>query len=123
TYNGPLFLNFIQGLLDNMNPFPLPNSVIIMDNAFFHHGEPIWDAIESRGMRLEFLSPYSPDLDPIEEEFSAMKAWLRRNQDVARGELSGEPSADPFELIRTAVFDSMTPDNIAGWYRHSHYTT
>ncbi|KZV59347.1 hypothetical protein PENSPDRAFT_595645, partial [Peniophora sp. CONT] len=48
TYNGPLFLNFIHGLLDNMNPFPAPNSVIVMDNASFHKGEAVRVAIEAR---------------------------------------------------------------------------
>ena len=32
-------------------------------------------------MRLEFLPPYSPDFNPIEEGFSAMKAQLRRDRD------------------------------------------
>ncbi|KZV59346.1 hypothetical protein PENSPDRAFT_549398, partial [Peniophora sp. CONT] len=72
-------------------------------------------------MRLEYLSPYSPDFDPIEEGFSAMKAWLRRNQDYPRGELTGEPTADPYTLLKRAIFKSMTPEKIAGWFQHSGY--
>jgi hypothetical protein len=73
------------------------------------------------GMHLLYLPPYSPDLDPIEEGFSATKAWLRRNQDYARGELTGHADCDPYTMLWDAVFESMTPDNIAGWFSHSAY--
>ncbi|KAI0753031.1 hypothetical protein C8Q80DRAFT_1051168, partial [Daedaleopsis nitida] len=33
AYTGAHFMEFISGLLDNMNPFPGPRSVIVMDNA------------------------------------------------------------------------------------------
>jgi hypothetical protein len=32
------------------------------------------------GVRLEYLPPYSPDLNPIEESFHALKSWIRRNR-------------------------------------------
>ena len=31
------------------------------------------------GVVLEFLPPYSPDFNPIEESFAEMKAWMRKN--------------------------------------------
>ena len=31
------------------------------------------------GVKLEYLPPYSPDYNPIEESFSKLKAWIRRN--------------------------------------------
>jgi len=34
--------------------------------------------IEAQGCQLLFLPPYSPDLSPIEEAFSRLKAFLRR---------------------------------------------
>jgi transposase len=30
----------------------------------------------TRGMRLLYLPAYSPDFNPIEEAFSALKAWI-----------------------------------------------
>ncbi|KAF9003818.1 hypothetical protein BDZ89DRAFT_967363 [Hymenopellis radicata] len=72
-------------------------------------------------MRLVFLPPYSPDFDPIEEGFSAMKAWLRRNQDFARLHLGNAPDCNPHALLNQAVFESMTPQSIHGWFHHSHY--
>jgi len=35
----------------------------------------------SSGVRVEYLPPYSPDLNPIEEAFSKIKHFLRRHQD------------------------------------------
>jgi len=31
------------------------------------------------GVKLLYLSPYSPDLNPIEEFFAELKAFIRRN--------------------------------------------
>ncbi|KAI0349308.1 hypothetical protein OH77DRAFT_1415312, partial [Trametes cingulata] len=36
SFKTALFADFIAGLLDHMNPFPLPNSVIVMDNCRIH---------------------------------------------------------------------------------------
>ena len=32
------------------------------------------------GIKLEYLPPYSPDFNPIEEAFAELKACIRRNQ-------------------------------------------
>ncbi|KIJ05147.1 hypothetical protein PAXINDRAFT_93831 [Paxillus involutus ATCC 200175] len=74
-------------------------------------------------MRLVYLPPYSPDFNPIEEAFSAIKAWIRANRDYARGELSGEETADPYVMIWEAVFTTVTCDKVAGWYRDCGYLT
>lgn len=57
-----------------------------------------------RGCRLVYLSPYSPDYNPIEEAFSAMKAWIRANRDYVLGEMTGELTCNPFVLLTRAVF-------------------
>jgi hypothetical protein len=75
----------------------------------------------TRGMRLEFLPPYSPDYNPIEQGFSAMKAWIRRHRDYALNELSGIEGTDPLGMLLQAVYTAMTPDNIYGWYMDSGY--
>jgi hypothetical protein len=72
-------------------------------------------------MRLLYLPPYSPDLNPIEEGFSALKAWVRRNRDFVLGELSGDQTCEPYEMLWKGVFETMTPEKIRGWYRNSGY--
>jgi len=72
-------------------------------------------------MCLEYLPPYSPDFNPIEEGFSAMKAWIRGNREYAHGKLSGEAACDPYKMLWEAVFTSMTLEKALGWFRHSGY--
>jgi transposase len=72
-------------------------------------------------MQLVYLPPYSPDYDPVEEAFSAIKAWIQGNRDYTRSELSGEALCDLYEMIWEAVFSSVTPEKAAGWFHDSGY--
>ena len=68
-------------------------------------------------MQCEFLPPYSPDYNPIELLFSAMKYRLRRNGDYvcfAMNELSDE---EIHHTLIAAVCDISLQDSF-GWYRH-----
>jgi transposase len=49
-----------------------------MDNVSLHKVAGIREAIESSGAFLLYLPPYSPDLNPIEQFFSKLKAVLRK---------------------------------------------
>jgi len=40
---------------------------------------------EDAGVKLAFLPPYSPDLNPIEETFAQLKAWIKKNKRMAEG--------------------------------------
>ena len=48
AFNTDLFIAFIKDLLLNMQPFPAPNSVIVMDNCSIHKAPEIRELIESR---------------------------------------------------------------------------
>jgi transposase len=72
-------------------------------------------------MQLVFLPAYSPDLNVIEEAFSAIKAWIWANWDYARSELSGEVTCNPYKLLWDAVFEAVTPAKAAGWFHNSGY--
>jgi transposase len=54
------------------------NSVLIMDNFRVHHVEKIKNLIESRGVRIIYLPPYSPQLSPIEKAWFIVKNYLRK---------------------------------------------
>jgi transposase len=51
---------------------------LIMDNAPIHKNKDIQLYIESRGYRCVYLSPYSPELNPIEQFWSIVKSKLKR---------------------------------------------
>jgi transposase len=53
-------------------------TVIVMDNAPFHKNEALISLIKSKGHILEFLPPYSPDLNPIENKWAEKKAFRRK---------------------------------------------
>lgn len=54
------------------------NAVIVMDNATFHKRQDTQHAIACAGHTLEFLPPYSPELNPIEKLWARAKAIRRR---------------------------------------------
>jgi len=51
-----------------------------MDNASFHKRADILQAIDDHDCILEFLPPYSPDLNPIEHKWAQAKASRRKNR-------------------------------------------
>ena len=48
SYNTASFSAFIGALLNQMKPFPEPNSVIIMDNCHIHKSPEILDMITAQ---------------------------------------------------------------------------
>ena len=51
---------------------------VIMDNLPVHKVAGVQEVIEAAGATLLYLPPYSPDLNPIEQAFSKLKAHLRK---------------------------------------------
>ena len=71
-----LFLGFVNDLAKKVSK-PL---VIVLDKASIHRAGAIQDALEllkKQGVRFEFLSPYSPELNRIEVMWRLMEhRWL-----------------------------------------------
>ena len=57
-----------------------PESVVIMDNASFHKGQKMKEALEDAGHTLLYLPTYSPDLNPIQKKWAQAKAVRRRER-------------------------------------------
>lgn len=115
-----------------MNPYPGPNSVIVLDNCSTHRSAALREIVEASGCLLIFLPAYSPDFNPIEESFSCcecsrhsnqfiltvvrlVKQWLRRHW------LEFQDSHFPEQDLREACFRAVTAENTRGWYSHSGY--
>lgn len=56
------------------------NSVIVMDNATFHKNQQMQSNIKTVGHILEYLPPYSPDLNPIEHKWAQAKSIRKREK-------------------------------------------
>jgi len=77
---------FTGWVVPDMLPKLPASSVVVMDNATFHKRQDTQRAITQAGQTLEYLSPYSPDLNPIEHKWAHIKA-IRKQQNVTINEL------------------------------------
>lgn len=59
-------------------PYP-PGTVLILDNCSIHKG--LDEVYEAKGYVPLFLSPYSPDFQPVELAFSKIKGIFRHSHD------------------------------------------
>ncbi|MBO0792075.1 MAG: transposase [Ktedonobacteraceae bacterium] len=69
-------------------------------------------AIEARGCQLLFLPSYSPDLSPIEEAFSKLKALLRR---------VGARTPEALQEAIGQALLTVTAQDALGWFTHCGY--
>lgn len=51
------------------------NKIIVMDNATFHRKSKLYDLCKAsnKNLKLIFLPPYSPELNPIEKYWAILK--------------------------------------------------
>ena len=89
-----------------------PGKAVVIDNLSAHKSTRVRELIEARGCELWFLPPYSPDLSPIEEAFSKLKALLR------------QAKARTQEALRAAiatVLEQITALDAQGYFAHCGY--
>ena len=71
---------FYAWLVHCLIPVLPANAVVVMDNVSFHKRTDMIEAIRQSGALLEFLPPYSPDLNPIEKKWAQAKAVRKRER-------------------------------------------
>jgi transposase len=75
SIDSTVFEDFIKQLLPLCDKWPEPKSVLVMDNASFHHTERIEQMCYDAEVKLMYLPPCSPDLNTSEEFFAELKAF------------------------------------------------
>ena len=108
--NADVFDAFVEQVL---TPELRPGDVVILDNLSSHKSAKTRRLIESCGARLEFLPPYSPDLNPIEMVFSKIKQVLRS---------LGCRTREALWTAMQSVLDAVTPTDAANCFRHCGYS-
>jgi transposase len=103
-------LAFVQEVLV---PTLKPGQIVVMDNLSSHKDPQVIAAIEAARAEVWFLPRYSPDLNPIEEMWSKIKAWLRKTGARAKEAL--------IDAIGVALCQ-VTPGDAEGWFKHCGYT-
>ena len=107
--NGEVFRVFVEQVL-------VPNlwsgAVVIMDNLTAHKVKGIRESIEAAGAKVVYLSPYSPDFNPIENCWSKVKEYLRSVASRSR---------DALENALTKGLEIISLQDIRNWFAHCCY--
>ena len=98
--------------IEQLAPTLRPGQIVVLDHVSVHKAARIRHALEARHCQLLFLPPYSPDLTPIEQAFSKIKAVLRR--------LGARTKEALWEAMRVAV-EATTQADAAAWFAHAGY--
>lgn len=99
-------------VIHRLAPTLKPGQIVVVDNLQVHYSDRAKAAIEAQGAQLWYLPPYSPDLNPIEEAFSKLKAFLR----------SAAPrTLEQHSTAIWAALTTITPQDAAGWFAHAGY--
>ena len=111
SMNGAAFKVFIEQLL---LPKLWAGAVVVMDNLPAHKIAEIAPLIQSVGAEVLYLSPYSPDFNPIELWWSQLKAFLRQFSPTTTLKID--------ILIATAL-DPINPKHLHNWFTKCCYCT
>lgn len=109
--NGERFHPWVEQALV---PTLKPGDVVVLDNLGSHKGKAVRQAIRDADAHLLFLPAYSPDLNPIEQLFSKLNHWLRRQQ------------ARTYEALCGAIantLDTLSPTECANYIQNSGYAS
>ena len=107
--DGPSFVAYVEQVLA---PTLHKGDIVFMDNLRAHKIVGVREAIEVTGAALEYLPAYSPDLNPIEQAFSKLKAALRKG--AAR-------KVNPLLKLIGKLVMSFPPEECANYFRHAGY--
>lgn len=113
------FESFIKQLLQHCGKWPEPKSVLVMDNASFHHSDRIKQLYSDAGVKLLYLPPYSPDFNPIEEFFAELKAYIKKSWSA----YEANPEQGFHIFLRRCIHDIGAKQQSAeGHFRHTGIT-
>ena len=107
-------ITFEAFVVNKLVPQLWKGACVVLDNSTIHKGEEIQAAIEAVGAKLVFLSPYSPEFNPIENLWSKLKSSLRR---------IGARSYRDLDLAIAEAYAQISSDNIRNWFAHCCYRT
>ena len=107
--NGQILSEFVR---EELNPhFEGRPSFLILDNVRFHHSNVVRQSLREE-LELKFLPAYSPQLNPIEQIFSLIKYYYKR-QKVRRLE-------DIIPTVIQSIRAVQVRENFLPYYRESN---
>lgn len=107
SLNTQLFIRYLD-------TFVLPtlknDETIIMDNHPVHKSKAVQNYLSENKIKYLYLPPYSPELNPIEEAFSKIKNFIKKQKSRTEDKL--------LSAIKKA-FDSITVTDSMGYFKHA----
>jgi len=89
-----------------------PDALVVMDNLGAHKAEAVRGALDRAGLAHRYLPSYSPDMNPIEQAWSKLKAGLRA---------VGARSREALEAALGPALATITARDARGWFRLAGY--
>ena len=107
SLNAALFVlyldTYLLSLLNN-------GETLIMDNHPVHHAKIVQEYLVKNNIKFLFLPSYSPELNPIEEAFSKIKQYIKKQKPRVLNKL--------LRVIDDA-FKIITGDDAKGYFKHA----
>jgi transposase len=103
---------FVAWLRRQLLPKLRRGDVLVMDNLRAHHDARVAVLCRRHGVRVRYLPPYSPDLNPIEPGWALQKQHVRKH--------APRTTADLRRVARRARH-RVTPQHCRRWFAHAGY--
>jgi transposase len=100
TINAENMITFLNKVLNTFSDAPLIH--VILDQSGYHRSKALREFAEQSRIRLHFLPPYSPNLNPIERLWKVMNEYVRDNRYFA--------SAQEFRNSINYFFENTLPE-------------
>lgn len=133
--NGYSHRSYLQVLEEGLLPVYEPGKTFLQDNARIHTAKAVKVWFEKHGIWVQDHPPHSPDLNPIEHVWKAMKAILHRDYpdlhllsnneaDIAKVDAALQ---DAWEKVPQGLIDKLVDSmpvrieavrRVRGWYTH-----
>jgi transposase len=109
--NGPAFFAYVHHVLA---PSLTPGDIVVLGNLGARKVAGVRAAIEAAGATVQYLPPYSPDLNPIELAFAKLKRLLRK---------AATRTKEALHNALAQAIDAFTPAECSNYFRHDGYAS
>lgn len=115
TMNGSMGADAFEVFVEKcLIPQLWSGAVVVMDNLPAHKVASIEPLIKAAGANVLYLSPYSPDFNPIELWWSQLKSFLRQFSPT---------TTTMIDILIATALDLVNPKHLKHWFTNCCYCT
>jgi transposase len=101
---------FIRYLDTHVLPILTNEQTLIMDNHPVHHAKAVTAYLNENKINVIYTPSYSPELNPIEEAFSKIKNYIKKQKAW---------TVDKLKYVIKEAFCSITESDARGYFNHA----